>query len=729
MDCAEEVATLRRELERLPGVTAVEADLVDRVLFVTTSADGPSDAQLVEAVAKTGMTAEPLETQGGESIAQPHRAERHWKTTAVGGAALVAGLVVHLLHEADISAVLAEPGAGASDSMPLGAGLLYGAAVVASGWSVAPRALASARLLRPDMNLLMAIAVLGAVAIGEWFEAASVSFLFSLSLALESWSVGRARRAVAALLAVAPPEARLLDDAAPPGQPSFKIVRARDVRVGSRLMVVPGDRVPLDGKIERGRSAFDEAPITGESRPVEKGPGDEVFAGTVNGDEAVVVVTTRPHDDTIVARIVRLVGAARAQRGPAQRFVDRFAAIYTPAVLVVAIVMATIMPLVADGGWRDWLYQSLVFLVIACPCALVISTPVSIVCALARAARSGVLIKGAEFVESLAQVRAFALDKTGTITAGRPAVLAVLPASGTSETRVLEIAAAVESTSSHPLAKAIVSFAAARGIVAPPVEASGVVKGRGVTAKIEGREAWVGSHRFLDENGGETPGMHDSIKQLESRGATIAAVGFDGSVLGALGLADAVRPEAAAALSALCIGGVAHLAMLTGDHIDSARAIAASVGIDDVRAQLLPEDKVEAIAEMLAQWKHVAMVGDGVNDAPSLARATVGIAMGGSGSGAAIETADVTLMHDDLLLLPWIVKFAKSVRATIRFNIVISLLVKAVFVILALLGYASLWSAIAADMGVSLAVVANALRLLAYPPPVRAVQRLSRAKF
>lgn len=711
MDCADELAVLRRELGRVPGIDAVEADLVERVLVVHTAASGPSDDEIIATIATTGMTARP-ESVAGNDETEPQA--RQWQTAAVGGSALFIGFVIHAVLAHDFSSVIAEPGAGSRHPLPLLTRIFYVVAVIASGWTIGPRAFSAARRLRPDMNLLMTIAVLGALTIGEWFEAASVSFLFSTSLALESWSVGRARRAVAALLAVAPPEARVIDSDEPSGV-VLRTVPARDVVVGSRLMVAPGDRVALDGTIERGRSALDESPITGESRPVEKGPGDQVFAGSVNGDEALVVVTTRPHDDTLIARIVRLVGAARARRGSAQRFVDRFAAIYTPVVLVVAIVIATVIPLIAGGGWRGRIYESLVFLVISCPCALVISTPVSIVCALARAARAGVLIKGAEYVEAFAELQAFALDKTGTITMGRPRVQTILVANGVTEARVIEIGAAVESTSSHPLAKAIVEYARERGFGPPRVESAAVVKGRGATARVEGRSAWVGSHRFLDEHEGEEHSMHEAIKALEAGGATIAAVGFDDRLLGVIGLADSVRPEAIEALKELKSAGVGHVAMLTGDHGNSARSIASIVGIEDVRAQLLPEQKVEAVEDLLRSWKRVAMVGDGVNDAPSLARATIGIAMGVAGSGAAIETSDVTLMRDDLRLLPWLVGFSCRVRRTIRFNITISLLIKGIFILLALFGDAKLWSAIAADMGVSLAVVANAMRLLRYP--------------
>ncbi|MEW6746987.1 MAG: heavy metal translocating P-type ATPase, partial [Planctomycetota bacterium] len=434
------------------------------------------------------------------------------------------------------------------------------------------------------------------------------------------------------------------------------------------------------------------------------------FAGTINQEGAIEVETTRPAGDSTIARIVRVVREAQAHRAPSELFVERFARTYTPVVLVLALLLATMVPLIL-GHWSHWFYQALVLLVIACPCALVISTPVSIVAALARAARHGVLVKGGVSVELVGKLAAIAFDKTGTLTEGRPCVADIRPRPGHSAMDVLTLASAIERRSEHPIARAIVKAAEARGCSPQAVEDFQAVKGKGATARVNGCTVWIGSHRYLEERGQESPAMHRDLEELGAGGRTVVAVGKNANVLGFITLSDRLRPAAVRAVADLKAAGVERVVLLTGDNEPTARAIAASVGVEEFRTELLPEDKVRVIEELIKRYGTVGMVGDGINDAPALARASVGIAMG-AGTDVALETADIALMSDNLAKLPWLVHHSRRTLRTIRQNIAAALAVKAVFVLLTVLGQASLWAAIAADMGVSLLVVLNALRLL-----------------
>ncbi|MHA1525006.1 MAG: heavy metal translocating P-type ATPase, partial [Alphaproteobacteria bacterium] len=554
---------------------------------------------------------------------------------------------------------------------------------------------------------LMVIAVAGAVGIGEWFEAAAISFLFALSLLLESWSVGRARRAIAQLLDLAPPTVILKL-----GDGEEKEVAAAEVAVGARFVIKPGDRIPLDGQVVQGASAVNQAPITGESVPVLKEAGAQVYAGTINGEGALEVESTKRAEDTTLARIITMIEEAQGRRAAAEQWVEKFAKIYTPLVIALAIAVFVVPPVAFAGAWEDWFYRALVLLVIACPCALVISTPVSIVSSLAASARQGVLIKGGVYIEQPAHLKAIAFDKTGTLTRGEPAVVEIVPLNGHSQVELLERAAALEARSTHPLAQAILERAEEQKVEVSPALDVKILPGKGVTGSFKGDEFWLGSHRYLLERGQQTPEISLKAEALERGGNTVVVIGNATHVCGLIALADTVRPTARAMITALRQGGIEHLIMLTGDNQATAKAIAAEVGIDEVRAELLPEDKVAAVAELVEKYGTVAMIGDGVNDAPAMARASFGIAMGAMGSDAAIETADIALMTDDLDKLPWLVGHSKRTLAIIRQNIVFSLGVKVVFVVLTFAGFASLWGAIAADVGASLLVVSNALRLL-----------------
>ncbi|RMH48630.1 MAG: cation-translocating P-type ATPase [Alphaproteobacteria bacterium] len=680
-------------------------DIINGRMTVLDTATAVDEQEILRQVASTGMTASPWDSERAEADQAAHL-RRQGRFTALSGAFWAAGLVWHIAETGLGGAVRLFAGHGQTP-MPVPEAALFLVAVLAGVWQVAPKAWSAARRLSPDMNLLMVVAVAGAIGLGEYFEAATVAFFFALSLYLESWSVGRARGAVAALLDLAPPTVRVIRD-----DGMEEEVRAAEVTPGTRFVVRGGDRIPLDGEVIEGAGAVDQAPITGESAPVPKEPGDEVYAGTINGEGTLIVRATKPATDTVLARIIRMVSDAHSRRAEVEQWVAKFARVYTPAVMALAVLIAVIPPLAFGGDWGAWFYNALVLLVIACPCALVISTPVSIVAALASAARNGVLIKGGTHVEAPAHIDALALDKTGTITEGAPEVAAVYPLNGADERELLAAAASLEARSSHPLARAILDRAAAEGIVPGAAEDSRTVPGRGVEGRLEGREIWLGSDRFAAEKGLAHGLPEDLRARIEGAGSTLVAVGEETRVLGVLELRDRIRPEARDIVARLHAQGVKTIVMLTGDNARTARAVAEAVGIDEVRAELLPEQKVEAIEELVASHERVAMVGDGVNDAPALARAHLGIAMGAIGSDAAVETADIALMTDDLAKLPWLIAHSRRTMNIIRQNIGVSLAVKALFAGLTAFGMATMWGAIAADVGVSLLVVMNALRLL-----------------
>ena len=708
LDCAEEVAILERAVgPKVGGRENLAFDVLNGRMIVREAADEVPDEEILAAVAATGMTAR--RWQGDDAGArQEAHLRRQQRFTALSGAFWFAGILYHL--SAGGGGLLRLFAGHEAEAIPWPERLLYLAAIVFGVRLVAPKAWSAARRLAPDMNLLMVVAVTGAIVIDQLFEAATVAFLFALSLTLESWSVGRARRAVAALLDLAPPTARVRR---PDG--SEAEVPAAQVQVGELFVVRGGDRIPLDGIVVEGRGAVNQAPITGESAPVPKEPGDEVFAGTINGEGTLVVRATHRASDTVLARIIRMVSEAHARRAPVEQWVMRFARVYTPAVMALAVAIFLVPPLAFGGAWDYWLYNALVLLVIACPCALVISTPVSIVAALASAARNGVLIKGGAYIEAPARLAALAMDKTGTITRGEPEVAGLHPLGETDEERLLAVAAALEARSSHPLARAILEAAEAAGLEVRPAEGVEIVPGRGVTGRLHGREVWLGSPRFAAERGLGEALPEALLASIEARGRTAVVVGEDGRLLGIIAVADAIRPEAHGIVAELHRLGVRRIVMLTGDNPRAARAVAEAVGIDEVRAELLPEDKVKAVEELARSFPVVAMVGDGVNDAPAMARAHLGIAMGAAGSDAAIETADIALMTDDIAKLPWLVRHARRTLRVIRENITLSLAVKAAFVVLTAFGMATMWGAILADVGVSLVVVANALRLLRSP--------------
>jgi len=703
LDCAEEVAILNRVVGPVVGgAEHLAFDVINGRMTVLETANPASDDKIIKVVAGTGMGAKPWNADRAEADRAVHL-KRQARFTAASCGFWAAGFLWHIVETGMGGALGLFAGHGEAP-IPLAEAGLFGLAIIFGVWLVAPKAWSSARRLSPDMNLLMVVAVAGAVGLGEYFEAATVAFFFALSLYLESWSVGRARNAVASLLDLAPATARVIRS-----DGSEADVPAAEVVVGDRFVVRGGDRIPLDGEVTDGAGAVDQAPITGESALVPKEAGDEVYAGTINGDGTLTVRATKPASDSTLAKIIRMVGDAHSRRAPVEQWVSKFARIYTPIVMVAAVAITLLPPILLGGAWNYWFYNALVLLVIACPCALVISTPVSIVAALTASARAGVLIKGGAYVEAPGRTTALALDKTGTITEGKPEVAAVHPLGGTPEADLVAVAASLEARSSHPLAQAILAHA---GKDVTAAEDTRNVPGRGLEGRFDGRNVWLGSDRFAAEKGFGAAIPADLRDRIEGAGATMVAVGDDSGVLGLLELRDRIRPDARGIVAQLHKQGVKKVVMLTGDNERTARAVAAEVDIDEVRAELLPEDKVSAIEELVTTYDMVAMIGDGVNDAPAMARAHYGIAMGAVGSDAAIETADIALMTDDIGKVPWLIGHSRRTMSIIHQNIGVSLATKAVFVGLTAFGMASMWGAIAADVGVSLLVVANALRLL-----------------
>jgi Cd2+/Zn2+-exporting ATPase len=702
LDCMEEVTALKREVGPLVGgENQLAFDIFHARMTVFDLPPGTSPQAVVKAVKRAGLKAQLVIDRMPSANTNEHFWPKYRRTllTILSGLALVGGFVAQAAYARTLVLEHAP--------MPTPAKLLFTIATLSGVWLVLPKALGAVRRGLPDMNLLMTVAVIGAMAIGEWFEAAAVAFLFSLSLLLESWSVNRARRAVAALMDLAPPTVRLLQ---PDG--TTNDVPPEQVAVGTLFLVKPGERIPLDGRVRDGASDVNQAPITGESVAVAKSRDDEVFAGTINGDGALQIESTKPARDTTLAKIIRMVGEAQSRRGPSEQWVEKFARVYTPAVMILALALLLIPPLVFQASWSVWLYRSLVLLVIACPCALVISTPVSIVAGLTSAARQGVLIKGGQYLEAPANLQAIALDKTGTLTVGRPQVVDVVELSGHSKREVIERAAALEKHSEHPIARAVLDYASTHGITPAAASNFQIIQGKGARGTFDGREFWLGSHKYLEERGQETDDIHRRLESMSNQGRTVVAIGNEVHVCGLIALADEVRPDVRESLDELRAAGIQHLIMLTGDNKPTAEAIASITGVDEVRAELLPEDKVRAVESLVAKYGRVAMVGDGVNDAPALARATIGIAMGSAGTDAAIETADIALMSDDLTRVPWLIRHSRRTLAIIRQNIGFSLAVKFAFVLLTFAGISSLWGAIAADTGASLLVISNGLRLL-----------------
>jgi Cd2+/Zn2+-exporting ATPase len=608
MDCHEEVAILERTLKRLTGLEALDADVVGQRLRVQYDAARLTTARIAEAVAQTGMRAWLEHEEPRPDAAASVRVRLVWASGLALGAGLIASFVP------------------AAVSMRW---IFFAAAIGLGGVHTGRRAWASLRAGVLDIHVLMLVAVAGAILLGEWSEGASVVFLFALAQLLETRAMERARGAIRALMELAPAEAMVRR-----GTEEVRL-QVDQVSVGDVIVVRPGEKIPLDGRVAGGQSHVNQAPVTGESLPVEKASGDEVFAGSINGRGALDVRVTRLRRDSTIARIVHLVERAQAQRAPSQTFVDRFARVYTPAVLVLAVLFATAGPLLTGGAWGDWMYRALVLLVISCPCALVISTPVSIVSALAAAARKGVLIKGGARLERLAAVRCIAFDKTGTLTHGRLRVVHVASTDGVAPPEVLRLAASLELRSEHPIGRAIVDHARDANLPLEAATAFEALPGLGAEGRLGARHVLVGNHRLFEARGLCPPDIHAQLETIVADGCSPVLVAQDLRTVGVIGVVDEARETASAVVEMLGEQHIEHVVLLTGDHELAAKRLARSLGIGEYRASLLPEDKVTAVEELRRRYGALAMVGDGVNDAPALATADVGIAMGVAGTDAA----------------------------------------------------------------------------------------------
>lgn len=585
----------------------------------------------------------------------------------------------------------------------------YAASILIGGYSLFKTGLNNLVRLRFDMKSLMTVAILGAAAIGEWGEGALVVILFAVSEALERYSMDKARQSIQSLMNIAPKEALIRR-----GDKEITIL-VDDVRIGDVMIVKPGQKLAMDGIVIKGISTLNQAAITGESIPVTKTMDDEVFAGTLNEEGLLEVRVTKRVEDTTLAKIIHLVEEAQAERAPSQAFVDKFAKYYTPAIIFIAFLIAIAPPLITDGNWSDWIYRGLAVLVVGCPCALVISTPVSIVTAIGNAAKNGVLIKGGVHLEEAGALQVIAFDKTGTLTKGVPAVADVITLSG-SEKDWLAITAAIEKGSQHPLASAIIRKAEQDNLSFHPIEIANFqsLTGKGVKAEIDGTTYYVGSPKLFGElnQGSINQGTNHKIIELQKQGKTVIALGTSQEILQLITIGDEVRASSKEVIQKLHEIGIQKTVMLTGDNEATAEAIGKEVGVSEIKSELLPQDKLTYVKELRKNHKKTAMVGDGVNDAPALAASSVGVAMGGAGTDTALETADIALMSDDLRKLPYTIKLSRKALAIIKQNITFSLAIKVIALLLIAPGWLTLWLAIFADMGATLLVTLNSLRLL-----------------
>lgn len=582
--------------------------------------------------------------------------------------------------------------------------------MVVGGYRLFSTGLKNLFRLEFDMRTLMTIAVIGASFIGEWGEGATVVILFAISEALESYSMDKARQSIRSLMDIAPKEASIRR-----GNKEFTI-EVDEIQIGDIMIVKPGQKISMDGIVIKGLSAVNQAAITGESVPVAKNIDDEVFAGTLNEEGLLEVKVTKHVDDTTIAKIIHLVEEAQAERAPSQAFVDRFAKYYTPLIMLIALGVAVVPPLFFGGDWDKWIYQGLAALVVGCPCALVISTPVAIVTAIGNAARNGVLIKGGIHLEEMGAIKAIAFDKTGTLTYGVPVVTDYIPQPDTDSDKLLSITAALENGSQHPLASAIMKKTEQDNLPYKnlTIDEFSSITGKGIKGKVNNKMYYVGSPNLFDEilPNGIPSNLKSTISELQNKGKTVMVAGTETEILGLLAVADEVRGNSKSVIQKLHLIGIQETIMLTGDNSGTANAIGNQVGVSNIKAELLPQDKLTFIKELRNKYDRVAMVGDGVNDAPALAASTVGIAMGGAGTDTALETADIALMADDLGKLPFTVKLSRKALAIIKQNITFSLGIKLVALLLVIPGWLTLWIAIFADMGATLIVTLNGLRLL-----------------
>ena len=701
MDCPTEERLIRNKLANMAGVVGLDFNLMNRVLDVHHTL--PSLATVEAALHGIGMQAVPMEA-GAAPVRDPNEGK-------------LSGLQKGLLVVSGLAAFGAEALAWTThaDSSPLVIALAL-LSIATGGWPTLKKGWIALKSLTLNINFLMSLAVFGAIAIGQWPEAAMVIFLFAIAELIEGLSLNRARNAVQSLMQLAPDTATVADAGG-----AWQQVAVATVAIGAVMRVKPGERIALDGVVASGESSVNQAPITGESMPVDKTVGDVVYAGTINERGVLDITVTANSGNSTLAKIVKVIEETQGKQAPTQRFVDNFARYYTPAVVVFAILVAIVPPLLTGAPFMAWVYKALVMLVIACPCALVISTPVTVVSGLTAAARRGILVKGGQFLETGYRIKAIAVDKTGTLTMGKPAVTDVVAMDGSDRDAILLLAASLDAHSAHPLAAAIVKAGPPAGNHLPVTQFA-ALHGRGVQGHIDGQTYYLGNARLMTELNVLTPALQAILARLEQQAYTAMVLATQAGALGVIAVADVLRPTAASAIARLNALGVTTV-MLTGDNLLTAQRIAAEVGVSLVKAELLPENKLDEIKALQQQFGVVAMLGDGVNDAPALAQADIGFAMGAAGSDTAIETADVALMDDELGKLPEFISLSQRTRAILVQNISFAIGIKAVFFGLALAGMATLWMAVFADVGASLLVVANGLRLLRGSKPASPMSR------
>ncbi len=685
LDCGDCAAKLEKRIAAMSGVISATINFGAGKLTVTHHTD---ESLILEAIKKAGYQAVKVD----KNLKQPLPEFLWWQNRRTQ-ATIISGILLIIATVADWS--------GAPESLVIP---LYILTAVIGGYQAAKSGFYSLRVLSLDMNFLMTAAIVGAAAIGEWNEGATVAFLFSFGITLQAYTLDKTRQSIRSLMELAPSVALVRRNTAEIRLP------VADIEVGDLVIVKPGERIAMDGVVEGGASAVNQATITGESIPVEKADGDPVYAGTLNEQGALEIRVTKTADNSTLARISHLVEEAQAQKAPSQQFVDVFAKYYTPLVLMAAAGIMVLPWLVFQQPFAPWFYNGLVLLVISCPCALVISTPVSIVSAIGNASRRGVLIKGGAYLEQMGSVKAVAFDKTGTLTQGRPVVTDIIATPAYPENELLSMAAGIEKWSEHPLAQAVVQKAA--GLDLKTATNFKALVGRGAQAQIDGHTMYIGNLRLFEELGFDLAPHAQALIALENQGKTVLLLGAGNLVYGLIAVADTLRADSRAALLALHRAGVKHISMLTGDNERVARAIAGQLEIDSFYSELLPEDKVTAVQKIIREHGSVVMVGEGVNDAPALAMATVGVAMGVAGSDVALETADVALMTDDLGKLAYVIKLSHKTVAIIKQNIAFAILIKFIFIALLLLGMGNLWLAVLADMGASLLVTLNGMRLM-----------------
>lgn len=690
MDCADEIAAIQSSLNH-PKVAKVVANLMTSQVTVD---HDPSlkNVELVGLINKAGVKVREKASNLSFVV------ENKTRVIMVGasGFLLAVGLIFQYMLKLPENILF----------------LIYMGATLSGGSLIFPKAVRAVKQFTLDMNVLMVLAAIGAFIIKEYSEGAAVVFLFSLAEMLEAFSVARARKAIREVLSIVPQVANLIKNK------SFVSIPIEEIELGQEILIRAGDRVPLDGTVTLGTSYVNQAPLTGESQPVSKDVGSTVLAGTINESSNLNVKVTHTYKDTKIANVIKLIEEAQSKKAPAQLFVDKFARIYTPVVTLVAVLVCLIPPILFSQSWDLWFYRSLVFLVIACPCALVIATPVSVVSALTALAKSGVLVKGGVYLEALGKLRAIAVDKTGTITEGKPQVVSEKVWNDAGGNEFFKIALALEKPSTHPLAKAVVEFCEKKKIEESEVLNYQVIPGKGVQGDIGPDTYFAGNHKLTHELGVCSPEVESYLQKLEEQAQSVMIVGKKpkenkpGEILGIFGLADKPREGMQQAIKNLHLAGIREVVILSGDNQRTVDAIARLVGIDKAQGDLLPENKVIQIQALSQKHKYVGMVGDGINDAPALAQASVGIAMGTAGTDAAIETADIALMTDDIGQLAGAINHGRKTLGIIRFNIGFALAIKAVFIVLGIFGLSNLWLAVAADSGASLLVIANSLRLL-----------------